>query len=138
MQKDNLEKELSISELETQIKKSKLGSSPGPLGLNYSFFKTFWNLLKYPLLECAQHSFRTKEFPSFMMEGYLTLIPKKKDPRFIQNHRPIILLNCSYKIISSCIANRLSSIIKYIIDPSQTGFISGRYIGENKNFKYSG
>ena len=34
------------------------------------------------------------------------------------------------------IANRVKDIITKIIDPSQTGFIKGRYIGENIRFLF--
>lgn len=45
--------------------------------------------------------------------------------------RPITLLNVDYKIISSAVANRFKTVINKIISPSQTAYISGRYIGEN-------
>ena len=36
-----------------------------------------------------------------------------------------------YKIAAKVIASRVKNIITEIIDRSQTGFIKGRYIGEN-------
>ena len=41
------------------------------------------------------------------------------------------LTNVNYKIAPKVIANRVKSAISTIIHNSQTGFIKGRYIGEN-------
>ena len=59
-----------------------------------------------------------------------------KDKQFIKNWRPISLLNVSYKLASACIANRLKSVLPYIIKEEQTGVLAGRYIGENIRLLY--
>ena len=41
------------------------------------------------------------------------------------------MLNTDYKIITKTILNRIKKYITKIIEQSQTGFIKGRYIGEN-------
>ena len=48
----------------------------------------------------------------------------------IKNWHPISLLNTSYKIISTCITNRLRPLLKTIISPEQKGFLEGRTINE--------
>ena len=50
---------------------------------------------------------------------------------FIKNWRPITLLNTDYKISTKAIANRLNSVIPKLINNDQTGFMKGRFIGEN-------
>ena len=40
-------------------------------------------------------------------------------------------MNVDYKIATKSIANRVKQVLDRIINPSQTGFIKGRYIGEN-------
>ena len=42
----------------------------------------------------------------------------------------------SYKLASACIANRLKSVLPYIIKEEQTGVLAGRYIGENIRLLY--
>ena len=42
-----------------------------------------------------------------------------------------ILPHIIYKIATKSIANRLKRVLNSIISPEQTGFIKGRYIGEN-------
>ena len=41
-----------------------------------------------------------------------------------------------YKIISGFIAERIKSVLDKIISNTQSGFISGRYIGENTRLIY--
>ena len=70
-------------------------------------------------------------------EGIITCLPKGDKPReFLCNWRPISLLNVAYKIGSSCIANRIKSVLPNLINEDQTGFISGRYIGDNLRIIY--
>ena len=52
------------------------------------------------------------------------------EPYYLKNWRPITLLNCDYKIAAKAIANRLRNVPK-IINNDQTGFLKGRFIGEN-------
>ena len=49
----------------------------------------------------------------------------------MNNWRPLTLFNTDYKIVTKAIANRIKKYLPNIINSSQTGFIKGRYIGEN-------
>ena len=67
----------------------------------------------------------------------ITCIPKEnKLKQFLKNWRPLTLLDTVYKIASGAIANRIKSVIDKLIDKDQTGFIKGRYIGENTRLVY--
>ena len=46
------------------------------------------------------------------------------------------LLNTIYKIASASIANRIKTVLDKLIHKSQSGFISGRYIGDNTRLLY--
>ena len=61
----------------------------------------------------------------------LTLIPKEPDAVTIQKFRPIALTNCSFKIFSKCVTNRLGVVCEKLISPNQTTFIRGRFILES-------
>ena len=70
-----------------------------------------------------------------MRRGIITLLPKKgKDQLFLKNWRPITLLNTDYKILSKVLAFRIKKVLPTIIHEDQSGFISGRYKGENITF----
>ena len=43
----------------------------------------------------------------------------------------ITLLNVDYKIASKAIAARIEKVLPLLINSNQTGFVKGRYIGEN-------
>ena len=69
--------------------------------------------------------------------GIITCIPKAGKPKqFLKNWRPISLLNVVYKLASGCIAERIKGFLDKIIHCDQTGFIKGRFIGENIRLVY--
>ena len=71
------------------------------------------------------------------IQGIITLIHKEnKSRQKITNYRPICLLNTVYKIASASIANRIKTVIDKLIRKDQSGFISGRYIGDNTRIVY--
>ena len=45
--------------------------------------------------------------------------------------RPITLLNVNYEILARIIATRIETSLPSLIHCNQTGFIKGRYIGQN-------
>jgi hypothetical protein len=49
----------------------------------------------------------------------------------LNNWRPISLLKIDYKIATKSIATRMKKVLISLIENSQTGFLKGRYIGEN-------
>ena len=64
--------------------------------------------------------------------GVITLIPKEESsPLELKNWRPVTLLNVDCKIASKAIAKRIEPISPLLIHADQTGFVKGRYIGEN-------
>ena len=40
-------------------------------------------------------------------------------------------MNTDYKIVTKCNASRLKQVLPSIVHPDQTGYLKGRYIGEN-------
>ena len=132
-----IEGNLSYSELTKSLKSSKNGKSPGPDGFTVEFYNFFWKDIGHFLLKSFNHSFITENISITQKQGIISIIPKGHKPReYLKNWRPISLLNVSYKLLSSCLSNRLKAVLEKLIHENQKGFLSGRYIGENIRLVY--
>ena len=106
--------------------------TPGSDGLPAEFYKVFWNDISDLFLNSINYAYRSGQLSVTQRRGIIKLIPKKDaEPNLIKNWRPISLLNCDYKIAAKAIANRFKQVIPNIINYDQTGFLKGRFIGEN-------
>ena len=60
-------------------------------------------------------------------QGIIKVLPKKKKDRlYLEHWRPVTLLNVDYKLATKLIAYRVAKIL-----PKLTGYVKGRYIGQN-------
>ena len=131
-QKESLEGNITHEEALKCLKNMKNNKSPGSDGFTAEFFKFFWVDIGIFLVRAINCSYMLGELSSTQKEGVITCLPKgNKDKQYLKNWRPISLLNVTYKISSACIANRIKTVLPHIIHEDQTGFISGRFIGEN-------
>jgi hypothetical protein len=63
--------------------------------------------------------------------GIITLLPKSKDARKIQQYRHICLPNCIYKWFTKCMTLRLDAVADRLIHKSQASFLQKRNIMNN-------
>ena len=104
---------------------------PGNDGMPIEFCKKCWTLISGPFLECINESFEKGEMSNTQKQAVITLIEKKgKDRCFIENWRPISLLNVYAKIMSKMIATRRKNVLPNFIHHNQSGYVKDRYIGE--------
>ena len=123
---------LNEEECALALKDMNNGKSPGSDGLTTEFYKIFWNKLKKYFINSINYSYEHCTLTDMQKQGIITLLPKKdKNLAQLNNWRPISLLNIDYKISTKAIANRIKKVLNTIINDSQTGFLKGRYIGEN-------
>lgn len=132
VEKNALEENLKICEIETAIKQMKNGKSPGIDGITMEFYKHFWNhikgLLYSAFLECIEKGCLSPT----MKTGLITLLPKQnKDLMELDNWRPITLLCNDYKILALVYANRLNMVCAELVSEFQLAFIKGRNIHNN-------
>ena len=127
-----LEGEITLRECKDILCTFSSGKSPGEDGFTWEFYNCFFDLLGQDLVDCFNASYRAGEMSLSQRRGLITLIPKEdSDLSTLANWRPITLLNLDYKIASKIIARRLEKVLALLINPDQTGFIKGRYIGQN-------
>lgn len=135
--KATLDSDIEFSEVAAALKNMKNDKAPGSDGYTSEFFKFFWPDLGLFLYKSFIYSITNGSLSVTQKQGVLSIIPKGNKPReYIKNWRPITLLNISYKILSAVLANRIKTVLPYIIHEDQKGFIKGRFIGENTRLLY--
>ena len=133
----SIEGKITIEEASKTLKSMQNNKSPGSTGFTTEFFKFFWKDLGFFVVNSLNYGFDIGELSSTQKEGIITCIPKgDKCRKYIKNWRPISLLNITYKIGSGSIANRLKKILPSIIDLDQSGFMAGRFTGDNIRLIY--
>ena len=72
----------------------------------------------------ANECFEKGEMSCSQKRAVITLIEKKEKYRtFIENWRPISLVNVGAKIMSKVIASRIKNVLPSIIHHNQTGYV---------------
>ena len=131
-QRDVIEGKLTLEECRKALMSLRCGKSPGEDGFTVEFYKFFFELLGREFLDSINASYDQNELSISQRRGVITLIPKEDaNLKDLSNWRPITLLNVDYKIASKAIATRIEKVLPLLINSNQTGFVKGRYIGEN-------
>lgn len=131
LQQSTLEIPFTLEEIKTTLFSCNPSKSPGPDGISFLFYQTFWDTISPDILTIFQSFYScTLDISKFNLAS-ICLIPKKEDANNIKHFRPISLINCSFKLITKLLANRLSQVMDPLIDDSQSAYIKGRLIGDN-------
>ena len=132
-EKMSCEGKLSYKECFEALQGMKHNKSPGYDGLTVEFYKHFWTQIKTLVVKSLNEGFDIEMIASSQRKGIITLLHKGKNLERdnLSNWRPITLLNVDYKIATRALAKRLQVIMTSIINSDQTGYVKGRYIGEN-------
>ena len=125
-----LTEEFTEKEVREAVFQMKHNKAQGSDGFPMEFYPVFWSLIKDDLMAMFR-DFYSGNLSLFSLNfGILTLIPKLKEVKMIQQYRPICMLNVSFKIFTKVLANRLNIVINKLIKPTHTTFMTGRYIME--------
>ena len=134
---EKIEGLLTYKEISEVLFNMKHDKSPGMTDFTAEFFKVFWRQLGYFVLRAINFGYKKGELSITQRQGIIICIPKENKPKhFLKNWRPLTLLDIVYKMASGTIANRIKLVINKLISKDQTGFIKGRYIGENIRLIY--
>ena len=89
---------ITEKELFIELQNMENNKSPGNDGLTKEFYITFWNKVKAALLLAVEKAYLVKQLSTSQKLAVIKLIEKKgRDKRYIQNWRPISLLNVDVK-----------------------------------------
>jgi mannosylglycoprotein endo-beta-mannosidase len=118
----------SEEEVQKAIFQMEHNKAPGPNGFPAKFYLTFWETIKWDLLELFTilHAGQLELFR--INFGEIILLPKANEAELIQQYRPICLLNVSFKIFTKVATMRLNNVAEHVVQPSQTTFMQGRNI----------
>lgn len=127
-----LDSPISLEELKAALTELNKNKCPGSDGLCPEFYIRFWDLVSPHLFKSLSYSVDNGLLSTEQRRGVITLVPKKDvDRRLVANWRPITLLNTDYKILTKVMALRLQTVLDTIVNKNQTGFMKGRFIGDN-------
>ena len=111
--------------------------TPGTDGLPAEIYRFFWPDICHDLLASYNFAFQHGMLSISQRRGIISLIPKNsKDKTLLENLGPISLLNVDYKILTKVITKRIEKVLPTLINSDQTGYVKGRYIGENVRLIY--
>jgi hypothetical protein len=129
---DDLLRPITEEEIFSTLQSCSRKKSPGPDGLTYEFYLTFFGIIKEHLIILYNNyllgnSLPPKEFT----DGIITLIKKKGDDQMLSSFRPISMLNTDYKLFTKIVANRIQEHLMSLIGPGQSACIPGRSCTRN-------
>ena len=103
------------SEVKGALKQMYPLKALGPDGIPHLFFQHFWSTSGMVVTKTVLDFLNLGISPPNFNDTHITLVPKIKEPKKINDYRPISLCNIVYKIASKAIANRLKRILPSII-----------------------
>ena len=122
---------ITIEECVKALDTFENGKTPGNDGIPTGFYKTFWSCVGKVMTNVFNYSFDSGEISNSQKQAIITFTDKKdKDRTYLENWRPISLVNADSKLSSKVISNRIKKVLPRIIHYNQSGFIKGRFIGE--------
>eukprot|EP00253_Pinus_taeda_P017777 PITA_17777 len=130
-QNNELEKEVTVEEIEWSIFIMAQEKAPGPDGFTVAFYRTHWEIIKKDFVRMVNNFFSKSKLGNNIKSSHLALIPKDPNPQSFDRFRPISLCNVSYKIITKILANRIKNLLPSLISENQGGFVPKRHITDN-------
>jgi hypothetical protein len=123
-----IEDPFTKEEIDAVVRSLPNDKAPGPDGFNTDFFKRCWHFIKEDFYDLCFAFQENSICLQSINDSFITLIPKIDGARKVGDFRPISLLNCSIKLITKLLANRLQAVVLRLVHQNQYGFIKSRTI----------
>jgi hypothetical protein len=125
---DFLEAPFTPKEIDDVVTDFPHNKSPGPDGFNAEFLQKCWPITKKDFHKLCNQFHQGSVCLESINSCFITLVPKKEDATIVHDYRPISLLNCTLKLLTKLLANRLQTVIMQLIHENQYGLIKRRTI----------
>ena len=110
--------------------------SPRSDGKSPFFFQKYWHIVGFDVTLVVLSILHFGRYLKKMNFTNIVLIPKKNDPQYITEFRPISLSNVVSWIISKVLENQIKSILPDVISNAQSAFIPDRLIIDNTTIAF--
>nr|ABD32574.2 Endonuclease/exonuclease/phosphatase [Medicago truncatula] len=114
-QSGSLIRPFSLDEVKQAVWDCESFKSLGPDGINLGFIKDFLNELKDDFMKFLLDFHRNGKLMKGVNSTFIAIIPKVASPQKLGDFRPISLVGCMYKVLANVLANRLRSILSYVV-----------------------
>lgn len=127
-----LEHQFTEDEVWSIIRELPNDKAPGPDSFTGAFYKLTWATTKTDIMH-AINAFWSQDSRSLnhLNGAYMILLRKKDDWVEIRDYRPISLIHSFGKLLTKCLAKRLSGVLDELVLPIQSAFIRGRSMHDN-------
>ncbi|GJV39575.1 putative RNA-directed DNA polymerase, eukaryota, reverse transcriptase zinc-binding domain protein [Tanacetum coccineum] len=111
MDRNYLERLVTLKEIKEAIWDCGSSKAPSPDGFSFAFVKKYWDIIQKDMFDFINSFFVSSEMPHGANSSFFTLIPKVNNPTLITDFRLISLIDTHYKIIAEILANRASIMV---------------------------
>jgi hypothetical protein len=123
-----LPRPINLEELHKVLTEMAGGKSPGPDSITTELYKCMWPVIGGEYLNMLQESLDRGALPAEVKEGLIALLHKGGGRNTLNNWRPIMLLNVSYKVFAKALQKRLQPVLMELVSHDQSAFLPIRYI----------
>ncbi|CAM8914220.1 unnamed protein product [Rhodiola kirilowii] len=123
--------EFTFEDVERAVFQLSPSKAPGCDGFSAVFFQKFWPEVKFDVATEVLQFFDNGTLNLDQNRTMITLIPKLKQAKRIEDFRPISLCSVFMKIISKMMMSRVQPFLDQIISSNQSAFVKGRVISDN-------
>lgn len=129
---DQLIDDIPFSDILEGTRRSPKFSSPGLDGLPYEILNIIASqpICQNIITKVYNDAIKLGVFPKSWQQACVVLLPKKGDLSDLSNWRPITLINTDCKVFTRMMNSRVMTVAGRLINKVQTGFMQGRYIGD--------